>query len=114
MNPWTRALPRRQLPFVIAAFAGILGTWGCSGPTDSGASGARSTSALPPPTSAPQTPDVPAANASTGGGNAVAPTETAKASDPAMEPMTKKQESTAMPMPAQANDHSTVVKDGKK
>src|SRR6478672_12169244 len=41
--------------------------------------------------------------------------ETAKGSDPnAKEPMTKEEESTAMPKPAQANDHSTTATDGKQ
>jgi hypothetical protein len=114
MNVRTRGAPRRELPFVIAAFAGILGAWGCSGPNDSGTSPPRSASPSPPPSSAQQTPDVPAASTAPGAGSAVSPADTAKASDPAMAPMTKQQEANAMPMPAQANDHSTVVKDGKK
>jgi len=41
--------------------------------------------------------------------------ETPKGSDPkAKEPMTKEEESTAMPKPAQANDHSTTATDGKQ
>lgn len=40
--------------------------------------------------------------------------ETAKASDQPMKPMTKAEESSSMPMPGQANDHSTVEKDSKK
>ena len=40
---------------------------------------------------------------------------TAQGSDPkAKEPMTKEEESTAMPKPAQANDHSTTATDGKQ
>jgi hypothetical protein len=36
-------------------------------------------------------------------------------SDPtAKEPMSKEEESTAMPKPAQANDHSTTAADGKQ
>jgi hypothetical protein len=38
-----------------------------------------------------------------------------KGSDPnAKEPMSKEEESTAMPKPAQANDHSTTATDGKQ
>lgn len=41
--------------------------------------------------------------------------QTAKGSDPnAKEPMSKEEESTAMPKPAQANDHSTTATDGKQ
>ena len=41
--------------------------------------------------------------------------QTAQGSDPkAKEPMTKQEEVTAMPKPAQANDHSTTATDGKQ
>lgn len=40
--------------------------------------------------------------------------ETAKASDQPMKSMTKDQESTSMPRPGQANDHSTLSGDSKK
>ena len=41
--------------------------------------------------------------------------QTPKGSDPnAKEPMTKEEESTAMPKPAQANDHSTTATDAKQ
>ena len=40
--------------------------------------------------------------------------ETANANDPPMKSMTKAEESTSMPQPGQANDHSTLVKDSKK
>ena len=39
--------------------------------------------------------------------------ETAKASDEPMKPMTKEEEANSMPQPGQANDHSTVAKDPK-
>ena len=43
------------------------------------------------------------------------PAQTAQGSDPtAKQPMTKEEESTAMPKPAQANDHSTTATDGKQ
>jgi hypothetical protein len=37
------------------------------------------------------------------------PSQTAKASDDALKPMTKQEESTTMPRPSQANDHSTLA-----
>jgi hypothetical protein len=42
------------------------------------------------------------------------PTETANANDQPMKSMTKAEESTSMPQPGQANDHSTLAKDSKK
>jgi hypothetical protein len=39
--------------------------------------------------------------------------ETANANDQPMKSMTKKEESTSMPQPGQANDHSTLAKDPK-
>jgi hypothetical protein len=57
-----------------------------------------------PPSSAP----VPAV---TEGANGA---QTASASDQPMKSMTKEEESTAMPLPGQANDHSTLAKDSKK
>jgi hypothetical protein len=40
--------------------------------------------------------------------------ETVNANDQPMKSMTKAEESTSMPQPGQANDHSTLVKDSKK
>jgi hypothetical protein len=40
--------------------------------------------------------------------------ETSNANDQPMKSMTKAEESTSMPMPGQANDHSTLAKDSKK
>ena len=43
------------------------------------------------------------------------PAKTAQGGDPTgKEPMTKEEESTAMPKPGQANDHSTTATDSKK
>jgi hypothetical protein len=42
------------------------------------------------------------------------PREGASANDQPMKSMTKAEESNSMPMPGQANDHSTVAKDSKK
>ena len=41
-------------------------------------------------------------------------TRAANANDPPMQPMTKAEESAAMPMPGQANDHSTLASDPRK
>jgi hypothetical protein len=76
----------------------------------------EATPPVPPPATAatPAMPDASAATQPQGPAAGVTPADTAKASDPAMKSMSKKEESTSMPMPAQANDHSTVVDDGKK
>ena len=42
------------------------------------------------------------------------PAETANANDQPMKVMTKGEESTSMPQPGQANDHSTLAKDAQK
>lgn len=55
-------------------------------------------------------PASPAPSATEGVGSA----ETAKASDQPMKSMTKAEESTSMPRPGQANDHSTLSGDSKK
>ncbi len=56
-----------------------------------------------------------AGSAATSAGDQPAADQTAKGSDPnAKEPMTKEEESTAMPKPAQANDHSTTATDAKQ
>ncbi|MEP6997096.1 MAG: hypothetical protein ABI900_05575 [Betaproteobacteria bacterium] len=53
--------------------------------------------------------------AAASGDKAPSADETAKGSDPtAKEPLSKGEESTAMPKPGQANDHSTVATDGKQ
>jgi hypothetical protein len=64
-------------------------------------------SAVPPPASPLPVP-VPAA---TEGAKSA---ETANANNQPMKSMTKKEESTSMPQPGQANDHSTLANDPKK
>ena len=44
----------------------------------------------------------------------VKPSGTANANDQPMKSMSKEEESTSMPQPGQANDHSTVANDSKK
>lgn len=58
--------------------------------------------------SAPTTPMTPQATQPASGA------ETANANAQPMKPMSKQEESTSMPQPAQANDHSTLAGDGKK
>ena len=56
-----------------------------------------------------------AGSAASSAGDQPAADQTAKGSDPnAKEPMSKEEESSAMPKPAQANDHSTTATDGKQ
>jgi hypothetical protein len=62
-------------------------------------------SAAPPPVSPPQVPAV------IEGANSA---QTANAQGQPMKSMTKEEESTSMPQPGQANDHSTLAKDSKK
>jgi hypothetical protein len=53
--------------------------------------------------------------AQSGGDKAASADETAKGDDPnAKASMSQREESTAMPKPAQANDHSTLATDGKQ
>jgi hypothetical protein len=40
--------------------------------------------------------------------------QTATANEPPMKSMSKEEESASMPLPGQANDHSTLAKDSKK
>ncbi len=63
-------------------------------------------------TPAPSVPD--AAVATQAPSEAGSNSATANANDPSMKPMTKAEERNAMPMPGQANDHSTLANDAKK
>jgi len=67
-----------------------------------------SKSTAPPPTSTPSISPTPQAK------EPAVPAETANANAQPMKSMTKQEESTSMPQPAQANDHSTLAGDGKK
>jgi len=64
----------------------------------------------PTATVAPTVPPLPAPSVTEG----IKPGETANANDQPMKSMTKAEESTSMPQPGQANDHSTLAKDSKK
>jgi hypothetical protein len=64
------------------------------------------TSAVPPPAASP----APVRSVTEGAKSA----ELVNANDQPMKSMTKEEESTSMPQPGQANDHSTLAKDSKK
>jgi hypothetical protein len=106
MRTMKPGVSRKQLPLVIAAFAGTLGVWGCSGPNDKAPVGASSASPSAAQTATTPTPDVPPADTAV---PRTAAADAAKGSDPAMTPMSKREEASAMPMPGQANDHSTLA-----
>lgn len=96
-------------PAAVMAFALALGACSRSEPT--------STQAVPPAPAMTQAPSAtpsgdPAAASSPA--PAADPSATANANDPPMQPMTKAEESAAMPMPGQANDHSTLASDPRK
>lgn len=103
-----------RLPLAIALVGIALGVGGCS------KSGQPPPDIQPGTTSSPtqgssSSPSTPAAAPSQGSSSSgTTPSDTAKASDPPMAPMTKEGESKAMPMPGQANDHSTLANDKKK
>jgi hypothetical protein len=128
----------RRIPAVLTAIAMAVSIAACDRSSDRTASAKPELTPTPPAVGAP--PAEPAAvmppNASavlepSSGKNTAQPSETgtpvgsgtdkpdaaqtAQGSDPsAKEPMTKQEESTAMPKPAQANDHSTTATDGKQ
>lgn len=116
----------RRTTALVAAIAIAVGIAACNRAPDKSASAKAELTptapAISPPPAQPAPVMPPRASAvfepsASGGQPAAAPSadNVAKASDPnAKEPMTKSEESAAMPLPAQANDHSTVVDDGKK
>lgn len=111
---------------LLAGFAIALGVAACDRPADkSAAVKAELTPTAPaigPPPAEPAPVMPPKAGvvfdqSATAGTPANAPSDaaTASGSDPkAKEPMTKAEESTSMPMPAQANDHSTTATGAQK
>ena len=123
----TRFLPARHRGVaLLTAMAIALGVAACDRAPDKSAAAkpelTPTTPAIGPPPAQPVTVMPPQASAvleqpasSSAGAAAPSPDRTASGSDPnAKEPMTKAEESTAMPMPAQANDHSTLGTDAKK
>jgi hypothetical protein len=127
------AVNRAQIPLLLAAIAIAFGVAACDRSADRSASvkpelTPTSPAIAPPPANpAPvmppkadavlQTPSQTAATAPSSDSAEKQPSaeQTPKGSDPkAKEPMTKEEESTAMPKPAQANDHSTTATDSKQ
>jgi hypothetical protein len=123
----------RQTPIVLAAIAIAVGIAACDGSPDRSASVkpelTPTAPAIAPPPANPapvmppkadavlETPSQTAAAAPSSDAAEKQPPgeQTPKGSDPnAKEPMSKEEESTAMPKPAQANDHSTTATDGKQ
>ena len=121
-----------RAPVVLAAIAIALGVAACDRSPDRSAAAkpelTPTTPAIAPPPAnpAPVMPPKAASVLETPSQTAAAPPsesaekqpsaeQTSKGSDPnAKEPMTKAEESTAMPKPGQANDHSTTATDGKQ
>ena len=122
----------RQTPVVLAALAIAVGIAACDRSPDQSASVkpelTPTAPAIAPPPANPapvmppkadavlETPSQTAAGApSSDSVEKSSAEQTPKGSDSqAKEPMTKDEESTAMPKPAQANDHSTTATDGKQ
>ncbi len=128
----------RKLPFVLAAMAIAVCIAGCDRPADKSAAAkpeltptppaianpsANPPAVMPPPAATALSPSAGEGAASTpekstpvdSGGTKPEPGQTAQGSDPtAKQSMTKEEESTAMPKPAQANDHSTTATDSKQ
>jgi hypothetical protein len=127
------AVNRAQIPLFLAAIAIAVGIAACDRSPDRSASVKPELTptapaiAPPPANPAPVMPPQADAVLETPSQSAVgAPSsdsaekqlsadQTPKGSDPnAKEPMSKEEESTAMPKPAQANDHSTTATDSKR
>lgn len=107
---------RIELPAAIAAVVIALGLAGCGAPSDQAPRDTKQGAAVAPssPTVPPASTALPADATPSGTPAGTTQPDTAKASDPPMESMTKQAESKSMPMPGQANDHSTLAKDPKK
>lgn len=104
------SMPIARTLLTISAFAVVLGLGACgpsNEPQRAADTSAARTSAPPAQSesSAPMSTPTPAPTPSANDA------ETAKGSDDATKPMTKDEESTSMPRPSQANDHSTLAKD---
>jgi hypothetical protein len=122
-----------RMPVVVAAIALAVGVAACDRAPERSASVKPELTPTPPAIAPPsaepapvmppkadtvlesssQTAAAPAVNSA--GDQPAAADQTAKGSDPkAKETMTKEEESSAMPKPAQANDHSTTATDSKQ
>lgn len=105
MNALEHLMQSRLRYLGVAGMA--LAIVGCNEPTtqrsaESSVSSPPSAAAAPPATTETSSAEKPNA----------APT--ANANDQPQKPMSKQEESTSMPQPGQANDHSTLAGDGKK
>ena len=104
------SMPNSKRPgavaFTVLLALGVALTACDRAPQAPAASADAKTSAVSPPAA----PPVPV-RAATEGAKRV---ETANANDQPMKSMTKQEESTSMPQPGQANDHSTLAKDSKR
>lgn len=125
---------RAQTPILLVAIAIAVGIAACDRSSDRSASVKPELTPTPPaiapppanpaPVMPPKADTVLGASsqttvatpaASSAGDQPPTADQTAKGSDPkAKEPMSKDEESTAMPKPAQANDHSTTATDSKQ
>ena len=95
-------------PMVVVAIAAAVAITACDRPTP------RAADTSPPSAAAPAAPtSPPQISATDGANNGARGAEGADANAEPMKPMTKEEESTSMPQPGQANDHSTLAKDTK-
>jgi hypothetical protein len=91
----------------LGAVATVLAIVGCNEPTTQRSAESRVSSPPIAATAPPTTTESSSAEKPNAG-------LTANANDQPQKPMNKQEESTSMPQPGQANDHSTVAGDGKK
>lgn len=103
-------MKRQGIRWIVIAVAGVTLCAACgdsrdaqrnaTAPGASVASSASEPTSSPPPSSVQTPPPLPQEPPNSG--------ETAQAQDDALRPMTKSEETTNMPRPGQANDHSTL------
>jgi len=110
MQPDSMLNPRRRGVIAFAMLLAIEGGLAACDRTpqpahDSSAATTASSPAATAPVSLPPSPSTI---------EGIKPSGTANANDQPMKSMSKEEESTSMPQPGQANDHSTVAKDSKK
>ena len=98
----------RMISFLVLRSALAVGLAACDRSTESKASSPSSVATGQPVPPAPaETKSAPSASSGSSGANHAEPVS------PTQEP-TRKQEQTEMPLPGQANDHSTRARDAKK
>ena len=99
------SLPGRGAPWLLAIAALALALGACEDATNQGRGEPQRPAAGRVPRSDAPDRTLPTP---TEGANAA---DTAKASDPPMKQMSKEEEANSMPLPGQANDHSTLAKE---